>query len=176
MSIPAWYAGQVITADRLNARNTMIVQQNADQDATDTNFVASEITVTLEPGAVYQYWTYISYTADQDNNFVWEWGGNDTTLTSFTQAMDLGTNSGQNASRPVIFRRPANTTDRIAGGTSDMPSFEVFQSAYDQGTIITGSGTPTLTLYFRKESNTVTDQPTILRGGNQTRLLYQRVG
>lgn len=170
-----WYAGQVITADRLNARNTHVVVQNADQAATTTTFIASEITITLEPGATYSYQCFISYTADRDNDFKWNWGGNDVTLASFTQAMDIGTNSGQNASRPVIFRRPGNTTTRIAGGTSDLPSVEVFQSAYDSGTIFTGSGIPTLTLQFGKNSNVETGLNTTLRGGNQTRLVYQRI-
>lgn len=178
MSIPQWYAGNVITADRLNARNTYVVVQNADQAATDTSFISSEIVVTFEPGAVYQYQCLISFTADRNNNFKWNWSGNDVTLASFTQAMDTGTNSGQNASRPVIFRRPGNATTRIAGGTSALdasPPVEVFQSAYDWGTLTTGSGTPTLVLQFGKLSDTLSDHDTILRGGNQTRFVYQRI-
>lgn len=175
MSIPLWYAGQVITADRLNARNAYVVVQNADQASTNTSFQQSEIVVTFEPGAVYQYQCLIAYTADHDNDFKWNWGGNDVNLSSFTQAMGTGSNTGHNADRPVIFRRPGNTTTRIAGGTSDLPSTDVFQSAYDWGTLTTGSGTPTLVLQFGKLSNTQSGLDTILRGGNQTRFVYQRI-
>lgn len=175
MSIPQWYAGQVITADRLNARNLNIIMQSGNQIATTTSLQASEITASFEPGAVYAYWCYISYTAHFDNDFQWQWAGTNVTLASFTQALAPGNNTGHNASRPSIFRRPGNTIVRIAGGTSNLPATSVNQTAYDAGTLFTGSGDPTITLMFAKYSNETEDQPTTLNGGNQTRFLYQRI-
>lgn len=179
MSFPQWFAGQVITAERLNARNVHEVLQSQDQEASTTNYVMSEIQVEFEPDATYMYWCYISYTADYRNGLRWAWSGSGTTLGSFTQAMahDASGATGQNASREVIFRRPANTTDRQAGGTSLLSGaspVSVVQTAYDQGTLITSGGTPTLNLMFGRWASGV-GQNTILRGGNQTRFLYQRI-
>lgn len=180
MSIPQWYAGQVITADRLNARNLMLVEQADDQEASSTSLETSQITVSLEPGAVYAYWLYLSFVAHRTNDLRWQWDTPGTTIASFTQATARGGNTGHNATREVLFRRPAATTNKIAGGTSQLDPDDgsivtVVQSAYDSGTLFTSAGNPSLTLLFSKESNDVPDAPTTLRGGNQTRLLYQRI-
>src|SRR5690554_6051050 len=98
----------------------MLVEQSANQDSMDLTFQTSEISVSLESNAVYAYWCYISYTAHYTNNFRWRWNTPNATIASFTQALDTGTNTGQNASRASIFRRPAAGTNRVAGGTSDM--------------------------------------------------------
>jgi hypothetical protein len=41
---PAWFAGEIITADGLNGRNMRLVAQESDLDLTSTTLVASQIT------------------------------------------------------------------------------------------------------------------------------------
>lgn len=54
MSIPQWYAGQVITADRMNARNVRYVSQNSDMAMVNQGTpLATEIVIPVEAGAVY---------------------------------------------------------------------------------------------------------------------------
>ncbi|WP_017614135.1 hypothetical protein [Nocardiopsis salina] len=171
MPFPQWYAGQVITAERLNARNMGLVEQLNDQEVTDndSSWELSEIELELEPNAVYFYWLGVSYSAG-DGGFAWSWSSTGVTLASFTIAYNRDTASGINNGGPVILRRPANTTPRVAGGSGSSN----FNSAADRGTITTSGGTPTLALQFWQDS--ADSSPTILRGGNQTRLVYQRIG
>ncbi|MGW0736975.1 hypothetical protein [Streptomyces sp. NPDC002851] len=75
-----------------------------------------------------------------------------------------------NNPQQVIFRRPSNTTDRLAGGANGNATF---WSAYDQGTFATDGTVTPVTMQFAQATAAVED--TILRGGNQTRLLYQRI-
>jgi hypothetical protein len=168
---PAWFAGEIITADGLNGRNMRLVAQESDLTLTTTSFVASQITWVPEPNAVYAYWLYISYSADTTADLAWEWESESTCgvlLASFTQAYVLGAAAGVDTGASVIMRRPANTTDRLAGGTG----VGNFHSAYDQGTFSTNSAPTAQTLYVRQG---VASGSTILRGGNQTRLVYQRI-
>lgn len=171
MPFPQWYAGQTITAERLNARNMRVIEQEADQEIVnnDSSWELSEIELELEPNALYAYWMYISYSAGS-GGFAWSWQATSVTLASFTLAYNRDTASGINDGGPVIMRRPANTTARVAGGSGATN----FNSAYDRGTIMTAGGSPTLALRFRQDSSS--SQVTTLRGGNQTRFLYQRIG
>lgn len=173
MPFPHWYAGQVITADRLSARDMLLVTQQNDLTLTTTSAVKSEIRFTPEPNAVYAYWCYISYSADTDTDLFWEWDDNATTgvlMVSFTRALNLATGAGVDTGSSVIMRRPGNTTDRVAGGSG----IANFHSAYDSGTFIT-TGTPTEHAMYAGRNGVGTGGTTILRGGNQTRLLYQRI-
>lgn len=168
---PAWFAGEIITADGLNGRNMRLVAQESDLDLTSTTLVASQITWVPEPNAVYAYWMYISYSADVTADMVWEWEAEGTCgvlMASFTQAYILGAAAGANTGASIIMRRPGNTTDRVAGGT-DVANFH---SAYDQGTFSTNAAPTAQTLYVRQNA---ASGSTILRGGNQTRLIYQRI-
>lgn len=168
---PAWFAGEIITADGLNGRNMRLVAQESDLDLTTTSFVASQITWVPEPNAVYAYWMYISYSADPTADLVWEWEAEGTCgvlMASFTQAYAQSALAGANTGAEIIMRRPANTTNRVAGGT-DVANFH---SAYDQGTFSTNAAPTAQTLYV---SQAVASGETILRGGNQTRLVYQRI-
>lgn len=171
MPFPQWYAGQVITAERLNARNMRVAEQLNDQEVTnnDSSWVLSEIELELEPDALYAYWAFVSYSAG-NGGFAWSWSATGVTLASFTIAYNRDTASGINNGGPVILRRPANTTPRVAGGAGATS----FNSAYDQGTMTTSGGAPRIALQFRQDSSS--GQVTTLRGGNQTRLLFQRIG
>lgn len=184
MSIPQWYAGQVITADRMNARNVRYVSQNSDMQMVNQGTpLATEIVIPVEAGAVYYYNCLISYSARSGSanclGFSWD-APSGTALARFTISMNPNGNEGaSNTPNTMITRRPANTTQVPAGGTSDENPPANFQSAYDQGTITVGSTGGNVVLMVRQnvdggspsETNT-----TILRGGNQTRCFFQRIG
>lgn len=175
MSIPQWFAGQALTADGLNARHPRLVQQENDQIVTaSTTFVNSEITFTPEPNAMYWYELLISYSAIAAADFKWSWAATGTTLCSFTMApaATIGTAS-INTGSDVIMRRPANTTVRIAGGSDATSPPANFHSAYDRGTFVSDGTITPVTMQFAQ--NVSDAGQVILRGGNQTRLLYYRI-
>ncbi|MGW0537802.1 hypothetical protein [Streptomyces sp. NPDC003032] len=175
MSIPQWFAGQAMTADGMNARNPRLVQQENDQIVTSsTTLVNSEITFTPEPNAMYWYELLISYSAIAAADFKWSWNAAGATMCSFTAAYaaTAGTTS-LNLGSDIILRRPANTTTRIAGGTDATSPPGNFHSAYDRGTFATDGTISTVTMQFSQ--NTSDAGQTILRGGNQTRLMYYRI-
>lgn len=176
MSIPQWFAGQIMTADAANARNPKLVQQENDQVVTSsTTFVNSEITFTPEPNATYWYELLISYSAVAAADFKWTWSAAGATLCSFTAAYAASApTTSVNTGADIIFRRPANTTTRIAGGTDASSPPANFHSAYDRGTFVTDGTISTVTMQFAQ--NTSDAGQTILRGGNQTRLMYYRIG
>jgi hypothetical protein len=174
MSIPKWFAGQIATADRMNARNMELIAQEGDLTLTTTTATASEIVFLPEPNAVYSYWLYISYSADTDTDMFWEWGSEASTgvlMASFTQAYATDAGTGVNTGSLIVMRRPGNTTNRVAGG-SDVANFH---SAYDSGTFSTNGAPTQQTLYVARNS-AGSGGTTILRGGNQTRMIYQRIG
>jgi hypothetical protein len=176
VSIPQWFAGQILLADDLNARHPKLVQQENDQIVTaSTTFINSEITFTPEPNALYWYELLISYSAVAAADLKWAWAATGATLASFTAAYAAAApTTSVNAGADVILRRPGNTTARIAGG-SDAASPPVnFHSAYDRGTFATDGTLSAVTLQFAQ--NTSDAGQTILRGGNQTRMLYYRIG
>lgn len=171
-----WFPGDKITSPRLNARNLMMVTQANDLTLTggSTNYQPSEIILRLEPGATYSYFLFISYSAYTGADFRWRWDAPDgCLLASFTRALILGAASGSNTGANLIMRRPGNLTDRVAGGTSTATSSPgTFNSAYDVGTIQNGGVVGNLTLEVDRND---VGGDTILRGGNQSRLLYQRL-
>lgn len=173
MSFPHFYAGQVLTADRLSARDMLMVTQENDQTVTSsTTFVKSEIKFLAEANALYAYWLYLSYSAGATGDLKWEWDSDATTgvlMAAFTQAYNLSATSGSNDGASIIMRRPGNTTDRVAGG-SDVANFH---SAYDSGTFSTNGAPTEHAMYFAQNTSNATG--TILRGGNQTRFLYARI-
>lgn len=175
MSIPQWFAGQVMTADGMNARHPKLVVQQNDQTVTSsTTLIDSEITFTPEPNAVYQYWLYISYSATTNSDLRWAWAASGATLASFTLGYATTAASGVNTGSDVVMRRPGNTTARVAGGTDTTSPPVNFHSAYDVGTFITDGTLASVTLQFAQ--NTSHADQTILRGGNQTRMIYTRIG
>ncbi|GAB3693623.1 hypothetical protein [Nocardiopsis oceani] len=168
-----WRAGEVITAHRLNAGQPVLVTQENDQTITDQEeFEPSEISFLPEPNAVYAYWLYISYSAHSTPDFVWRWPatGTGVSFASFTQAYHRSASGGINSGSEIIFRRPANSTNRLAGGIGA----DNYLSAYDSGTFESDGDPSTTTMEFAQAS--ASDEPTTLRGGNQTRMLYMRIG
>lgn len=166
-----WQPGMTITANRLNEGAMQMVTQTSDQIVTNsTAYVDSQISFAPVAGAVYVYWMWISYSALESVDFKWRWSAPGAEFASFTQARHPDATGTFNAPASVIFRRPANATDRIAGGGGG--DTQSFFSAYDQGTF-TASTNAVITLQFSQ--NTAGAGQTILRGGNQTRMLYQRI-
>ncbi|MDX2692966.1 hypothetical protein [Streptomyces ipomoeae] len=175
MSIPQWFAGQIMTADDMNARHPRMVQQENDQIVTSsTTVINSEITFTPEPNATYMYWLWISYSATINNGLRWSWLANGATFASFTQSISSpGASGTANTPQSVNMRRPGNTTGRLAGG-SDAASPPVnFHSAYDVGTFTTDGTINSVTMQFAQAVSHANQ--TILRGGNQTRMIYIRI-
>ncbi|WP_200308250.1 hypothetical protein [Streptomyces adelaidensis] len=168
------YAGQIATADQWNALIPRMVTQENDQTVTSattgTTLVDSEISVQLEPNALYEYRLWLSYSADGAADFKWAWDLTGMLICSFTQANAAGLSTASvNDGGDVILRRPAATTNRIAGGSGAVN----FHSAYDWGTLQTDAAPGPITLQFAQNTSSAND--TILRGGNQTRFLYQRI-
>lgn len=170
-----WYAGQVLTADRFNARNSYMITQDTDQVFTSTTTLTNtQIVVPVEAGAVYVYWLFVSYSATTASDMKWAWAAPvGTLLSSYTSAFIAGAASGLNTGAAIIMRRPANTTERLAGGTDTASPPTNFHSAYDRGTITVGGTAGNVILQAAQNTSSV-DQ-TVIRGGNQTRLVYSRI-
>ncbi|MFP8960041.1 hypothetical protein ACLIYP_05630 [Streptomyces nanhaiensis] len=170
---PQWLAGQRITAAGLMADRMRLVEQTADQTVASTTYANSEISFVPVAGATYWYTLLISYSAHEAADFRWRWDAPGATFASFTQARHTDATGTFNAAASVIFRRPSNSTDRIAGGGGTDVPLGSFFSAYDQGTV-TADTTAAITMQFSQV--TAHAVGTILRGGTtQTRLLYQRI-
>jgi hypothetical protein len=168
------YAGQIATADQWNAGIPRIVTQENDQTVTSattgTTLINSEVTAQLEPNAFYEYRLWISYSADAAADLKWAWSLSGMLICSFSQANAAGLSAASvNDGGDVIFRRAAATTARIAGGSGAAN----FNSAYDWGTLQTDAAPGPITLQFAQNSSSANS--TILRGGNQTRFIYQRI-
>lgn len=176
MPSPYVYAGQVLTADRWNSLIPRLITQENDQTVTSsTTYVDTEISFTPEINATYAYQLLLSYSTGGDGtgssvDFKWRWSADHATMRSFTQAIHTDATGTFNAAQSVIFRRPGNTTDRIAGGPNGTATF---WSAYDQGTFETDGTLDTVTMQFAQFTSGA--EETILRGGNQTCMIYQRI-
>jgi hypothetical protein len=174
--IPQWFAGQILTADDMNVRHArLVVQQNDQIVSNSTTLVDTEISFVPEPNATFYYELFISYSAVEGADLKWAWNAPGAPLASFTMgyAASAATTSSDTGSL-IIFRRPGNTTARIAGGTDGTSPPSRFHSAYDRGTFSTDGTTSPVTLQFAQ--NTANAGQTILRGGNQSRLIYWRIG
>jgi hypothetical protein len=175
MPNPRLYSGQIIAADRWNALIPQLVTQENDQVITSSiTPINSEITFTPEPNATYSYWLWISYSATTANGLRWQWLATGATFCSFTQSIsNPGAGTTVNSPQSVNFRRPANTTGRLAGGSDSTSPPAGFHSAYDSGTFATdGTITPVTMQIAQAVSHA---NQSILRGGNQTRMVYQRI-
>ncbi|MDX2948859.1 hypothetical protein [Streptomyces caniscabiei] len=176
MSIPQWFAGQILIADDMNARHPLLVAQENDQVVTSsTTVINSEIVFTPAPNATYMYWLWLSYSATTASGLRWSWLAAGATFCSFTQSIsNPGAGTTVNSPQSVNFRRPANTTGRLAGGSDSTSPPAGFHSAYDSGTFTTDGTTSTVTMQFAQATSHANQ--TILRGGNQTRMIYIRIG
>lgn len=176
MSIPQWFAGQVMIADALNARHPKLVQQENDQTLTSSiTPINSEIIFTPEPNGTYLYWLWISYSATINNGLRWQWLASGATFCSFSQSIsNPGASGTSNTAQSVNMRRPANTTGRLAGGSDAASPPANFHSAYDQGTFVTDGTINSVTMQWAQAVSHANQS--ILRGGNQTRMVYMRIG
>lgn len=175
MPSPRLYAGQVILADKWNSLIPRLVQQENDQTVTaSVTPINSEIVFTPEPNATYLYWLYLSYSATTLSGLRWQWLAAGATFCSFTQSIsNPGAGTTVNSPQSVNFRRPANTTGRLAGASDGASPPTGFHSAYDQGTFTTDGTNSPVTLQFAQATSHANQS--ILRGGNQTRMAYLRI-
>jgi hypothetical protein len=176
MPNPRLYAGQAITADGWNSLIATLLTQENDQTITNSSTpTASQITFTPEVNAVYEYSLLISYSATTTAGFFWEWDAPNALIASFSQAIDHPGSSGDaNTGQLVNFRRAAHTTNRQAGGSDATSPPTNFHSATDSGTFATDGIVNTITMMFAQATATAAHD-TILRGGNQTRMIYRRI-
>lgn len=167
-----WQPGMRITAGRINEHLPQVIEQASDQTVTNsTTYVNSQIVFVPVAGARYIYNLLISYSGGE-GDFRWRWDAPGATLASFTSARHTDATGTFNSPAMVIFRRPGNATDRIAGAATGSDALGSYYSAYDQGTIIADTAQP-ITMQFSQ--NTASPVATILRGSaTQTRLIVQR--
>jgi hypothetical protein len=186
MALPTprtWVVGETVTAALMNAevrdafttRTVRWVYQAADRTVNNsTTYVNSDISFTPDTDATYWYSLYISYSADGNADFKWAWSAPQATFGSFTQSRHTDATGSFNSGAEVIFRRPSNSTDRLAGGATGTDPLGSFYSAYDSGTFTTTSTSGTVTMQFAQYTAAAVD--TILRGGStHTQMVYQRI-
>lgn len=174
MPNPRLYAGQVLTADRHNELIPQLITQESDHTVTNsTVFQDTEISVTLEPNAIYLYNLLISYSAAAAADIMWQWSlPIGITIASFSIARHYdATTTGSNAGADVILRRAGGATDKLAGGEGT--DLTTVWSAYDQGTLQTDASVNTITLQVAQRVANATGS--ILRGASGTRMTYQRI-
>ncbi|MGW8846625.1 hypothetical protein ACWGNE_02480 [Streptomyces xiamenensis] len=173
-----WRPGMRVTADRLNASSTHVVQLEADLPLVNrTTPLATDIRVPLIAGATYQYWLLISYSAASgaDTSISANWSvPTGTEMLRFTisyQAVASNT-TGANAGQYVIMRRPANGTGHVIGGTTAGN----YHSARDEG-LITVGGAGGTAIWQVQQGGAGASTGTIIRGGpTATRIVYRRIG
>lgn len=175
MPFPRWLAGMRITADRLDDRNIMVVDQGEDQTVTSsTVLVDTNMIIPGEAGAKYWYQAKISYSATVTPDFRWAWsvpsGAN---VRRFTISREEAAAAGLNTGVGIIMRTPATGTEtRAGGGSADGVSPPDFFHVYDEGVIEMGGTAGNVTLQFAQFTSNANE--TIFRG--QSRLIYARVG
>lgn len=173
-----WRPGMRLTADRLNAGATHVIQQEADLALVNrTTPLATDIRVPLVAGAVYQYWLLISYSAasgaDTSINAQWSVPVG-TEMLRFTTSYQAIASGGTNLNNGqyIIMRRPANGTNQVIGGTQ----ITNYHSARDEGLITVGGGGGTA-IWQVLQGGVGSSTASIIRGGpTATRIVYRRIG
>ncbi|WP_040692409.1 hypothetical protein [Nocardiopsis lucentensis] len=172
------FAGQVLTTDVFNATRKRFIVQTADQILTNqTTPIPTEIVIPVEAGATYVYECLVSLSAvaDSDSALAFNWNvPTGTLLARFTHAYDATSATSLNSGAEIIQRRPANTTLQIAGGSDASSPPSNFHSAVDRGTIAVGGVSGNVILEIQ-QSGAGSANETILRGGNQTRAIVERI-
>lgn len=175
MPFPQWLAGMRITADRLDDRNIIVVNQGEDQIVTNsTTLVDTNLMVPGEVGATYWYHAMISYSSSETPDFRWSWsipsGGN---VRRFSMAGEESDAPGVTVGSSVVMRTPATTTDTMARGSdgdaSDPPIDFVYAS--DEGIITVGGAPGNFTIQFAQ--SVANANQTIFR--NQSRMVFARL-
>src|SRR5690606_30068635 len=179
MPFPQWFAGQTITADRLNAARMKMVAQSENQEVVNsTALVPTEIIIPLESGATYWYQLVLTYTARNTNDGVegggirWAWDvPTGTSMPRQTASYALVGNQGISliAGGRILLRSPTATTWRGAGGAGP----DNAQAARAYGSIQVGGLSGAAVWQFAQWNAHST--PTTLRGATRTRVFYARV-
>src|SRR5690606_19580747 len=179
MPFPQWFAGQTITADRLNAARMKMVAQSENQEVVNsTALVPTEISIPLETGATYWYQLVLTYTARNTNEGVdgggirWAWDvPRGTSMTGQSAKCAPVDNQGISliAGGRILLRSPAATTEMRAEGSGP----DNFHAALEYGSIQVGGLSGEAVLQFAQWNAHST--PTTLRGATRTRVFYARV-
>lgn len=170
------HSGDLVTADALNFGNWNMVDQVSDLTVADNGnaprLLDSEIVWRLEHGTLYHFRLYLSYSAHATAEFAWSWsastGLGTVVWSAFTQAYAESASTTLNTGSLTIFRRSQFDTVMRAGGTGTGN----FNSAYCEG-IARGLGADSVMTLRAGYLNL--GGSAILRGGNQTRLLYRKI-
>lgn len=174
LPFPAWQPGNRITAARLNARNTVVVEQASDQTMTSsTTYVNTNLILPGEVNAVYEYRLLVSYSATvtPDLKFAWTVPSG-AAARRFSISREAAATAGLNTGVGIIMRSPGTGTDVLAGGGSaDGAAPPDFFFALDDGLITMGGTAGNCTVQFAQNSSN--SNQTIFRA--QSRLIYRRV-
>jgi hypothetical protein len=175
LPFPEWPAGMRITAGRLNARNTRLVEQGSDQTVTSsTTLVSTNLILPGVANATYEYRLQIAYSATvtPDLKFAWTVPSG-AAVRRFTISREAAAVAGLNTGAAVIMRSPGTGTEIIAGGGSadgGVPADFFFAS--DEGQITMGGTAGNCTVQFAQQTSNANQ--TIFRA--QSRLVYRRIG
>lgn len=178
MAFELWKDEDVLFASKLNLMLPKLVTLGSDItiESTAVQQTVDLFELPFEAGATYNYELFIAYSASTAADFVWNWLASEATFSRYAFYRAPGNLSGLNVGATGVIRRPAQGTQLTAqggdaSGTTDPLNF---MSAYDRGTFTSTGSSGTAQLQFT-QSGTGSTQKTILRGGNGTRVLYQRI-
>lgn len=174
-----WFAGQAITADRLNAIRTHQVVQSANQEvSSSTVLVPTEVSIPVEAGATYKVQTIIAYSAASTQTtsaggLRWNWDVPTGTAMPRSSAAysleDPDNDEDLNTGGNVILRSPAASTEMRAQGTHP----DNFNAVHEDAILQVGGISGYATLQFAQWVSSST--ATVLRGILRTRAFYQRI-
>ncbi len=183
-----WKPGMALTADRLNARNVSTVEQVTTVELNQASFntglgIPTEISFEVEANALYRWWCGISYSAVSAVHGTgvaigWRWTTPPgASMGRFSMSYVQNPGTGINTGSPILMRRPADATYIQAGGTNteaNWPTYN-FMTAQDRGLLMTDSERGTITLHVGRFNGNNGNVSPVLHGGNQTRLLIERI-
>lgn len=174
LPFPQWPAGMRMTAGRLNARNTFLVEQGSDQTVTSsTTLVSTNLILPGVANATYEYMLQIAYSATVTPDMRWAWSvPSGAAARRFTSSREAAAVAGLNTGAAIIMRAPGTGTEIIAGGGSaDGGAPADFFSALEQGQIVMAGTAGNCTVQFAQQTSNANQ--TIFRA--QSRLLYRRI-
>lgn len=171
---PTMLAGGRLTSKMMNSRNTKVEFLDTTVTVTNsTSWVSTDLTLDLEPDAMYEYNLFVSIVTDAAADARLAWLSDPgVTPARFTTAPNRDY-TAINSGAEIIMRRPATTTIGVAGGPNGQ-----YTHFSDFGTIITAAGGGSMTL--RVAQDTANANPTTfygLDGGRSahTHCIYRRI-
>lgn len=174
-SFDLWRAGEIIVPAKLNAMIPSFIE--LENDFTKTNSTLSNVTdisFTPDINATYYYELYISYGAIQAADIRWAWSASQATFNRYVCHQLPASSDGVEVGNNIVLRHPAQGSSAIAGGGNDADNDpDNFMSAWDRGTFTTTGTAAAITLQFAQGTTNAT--ASVLRGGNNTRLVYTRI-